>query len=58
MVRNPTGRVRRATITMLEEALDGRPTSNGNGDHALAGMVRQTHDPVQTLEALRKVTLQ
>jgi hypothetical protein len=58
MVRNPTGRVRRATITMLEEALDGARMTHGNGDHALAGMVRRTHDPVQTLEALRRVTLQ
>ncbi len=54
---HPTGRVRVATLRLLEASPDGRiPTEAA--DTLLAGFAASGSDPVRTLDALRHATLQ
>jgi hypothetical protein len=57
LVANPTGRVRVATLLLLEAASDGR-VSRADAERAFEGIARVGEEPLRTLESLRAATLQ
>lgn len=57
LCRHPSGRVRLATLRLLEASLDGKvPVPEARA--LLAPLARADEDPLGTLEGLRKATLQ
>lgn len=56
LVAHPTGRIRHATLRLLEHALDGQ--IQGPGQRLLQPMVRQSDDALRSLDQLRHATLQ
>jgi hypothetical protein len=56
-LRNPTGRVRVATLRLLEAAEDGR-FDRSDAERCFAGIARIGASPLRSLEGLRAATLQ
>lgn len=56
-LRNPTGRVRLATLALLEAA-EGRRVPTTAAQHVLADLVEPVDEPLVLLEGLRRSTLQ
>lgn len=54
---HPTGRVRVATLKLLEDSADGRVRSQ-DARHRLAGVAHSTDEPLSLLDTLRRATLQ
>lgn len=57
LLLHPTGRVRVATLQLLEASLDG-PARPETARRCLGGLARQGAEPLRLLDQLRKATLQ